>query len=293
MLVRSWGKLNLALPYTVDMRSLVRQLRERSGGALLFRFLGREGVVLFLLPLAALALSFSLRPNFLVSILLFLGLPSAYLAFRYSKYVLKVSLFSLIASLPLMVILEYVGGLSMSWAFPPSSFHFQLFGRVYMEVLLWAFLNIFAAVMFYEAIFENHRRVSLWNKNMWVLVRYLSVWIGLFFLAWIITDGSISLPYFYLLFGIILFLYPILMTWLYYPRILHKIAYTTLYFSYLSLLYEITALKMGWWYFPGNEFIGYISLLDVTFPLEEFLFWIVLFAPAVVCAYEYLDDDHR
>ena len=229
--------------------------------------------------------------DFFVSILLFLGLPALYISFRSPKYILKSLLFSLLASLPLMVIIEYIGGPSKAWAFSPSLFGYHIFGKVSIEVLLWAFLNIYTVVIFYEHIFEHHKKVYIWNKKMLTLIYYLLAWIVLFILSLIITSGTIAVPYFYLIFGFVIFIFPVVIAWFRYPKILPKMAYSLIYFSYLSILYELTALTYGWWYFPGNQFIGHISLFRLTFPIEEFLFWIILFAPAVISAFEYLDDD--
>lgn len=275
------------------MRPIIEQFQERKKEILLGKFFNRDGLILILLPILAVLISFAFRPNFFYSILIFLGLPTVYISLQAPSYIKKVAIFSLIASLPLMIILEYVGGLSLAWAFPPSIFHFELFGRIHLEVLLWAFLNISLVVLFYEYVFDRHKKITIWNNNMWILVRYLLIWASIFAVFFLATNGNIVLPYFYLILGIILFFYPIVMTWLYYPKIIPKILYTTLYFSYLSLLYEITALKLGWWYFPGHNFVGMVSIFGTTFPIEELIFWIILFAPAVACAFEYLDDDHR
>lgn len=252
-----------------------------------------DGFVLFLLPLLSAAIVFLCRINFFESILLFLGLPALYLSVRAPRYAAKTFVFSFISAVPLMIILEYVGGLSFAWGFPPSVFSYHILGRVNLEVVLWAFLNIYSVVIFYEYIFERHHKVPIWNKRMWTLVRYLLIWIILFGLLYSVYGGNIAIPYFYFLFGCAVFIFPVFMTWLKYPRILHKILYVLLYFSYLSFVYEILALKNGWWFFPGSQFIGYITVLGVTFPIEEFIFWIILFAPAVVGAFEYLDDDRR
>lgn len=128
---------------------------------------------------------------------------------------------------------------------------------------------------------------------MWALIRYLLVWVILFVLVLIFSSQPLVVPYFYLVFGLVIFIFPIAMMWLYYPRNLPKITLSLFYFTYLSFLYEIVALMNGWWYFPGTEFIGYVSFGDISFPIEEFVFWIILFAPAVISAFEYLDDDLR
>ena len=61
----------------------------------------------------------------------------------------------------------------------------------------------------------------------------------------------------------------------------------------MNFIYDIAALKLGWWTFPGTEFIGWISIAGVSFPIEEFIFWIILFALGVLSYYEYFDDDEK
>jgi hypothetical protein len=276
------------------MRTIREQLSIRMHNGVLKYFFSRDGLVLLLLPIIATLISFYLRPNFLVSILLFLGLPSLYIAFRVPKYLSRAVIFSLVASIPLMIIIEYVGGDSLSWAFPPSFFDFHLFGRVSLEVVIWAFFNVLSVVLFYEFIFDHHHgRLPMWNGRMWSLLRYIGGWVLLFVIFLSFSKDTSAVPYFYFCFGVVVFLYPIFMTWLYYPRILPKIGYTAFYFTFLSVLYEVVALNLGWWSFPGEEFIGSVSFQGIQFPLEELFFWILLFAPAVACAFEYLEDDHH
>jgi hypothetical protein len=275
----------------LTMRSVILQLKRKFQAPLFKNLSFSNCLVLLLLPLFAVVVSFIFHPNFFTSVLLFLGLPAVYISTRAPKYIFKSIIFSLLASLPLIVIIDYIGRFSSAWAFPPSLFHFVIMGRVKLEPLLWAFLNIYTVVIFYEYLFDNHVKVRVWSKKMWALVRYLLVWVVLFALALIFLSEPITIPYFYLVFGLIIFIFPIVMTWLYYPRILPKIVLSLIYFSYLSFLYEVTALINGWWYFPGTQFVGYVTFGNISFPLEELVFWIILFAPSVISAFEYLDDD--
>ena len=58
-------------------------------------------------------------------------------------------------------------------------------------------------------------------------------------------------------------------------------------------MYELTALKLGWWDFPSRDFVGWVSILGTRFPLEEFVFWLCLFAMAILTYYEFFDDDQK
>ena len=58
------------------------------------------------------------------------------------------------------------------------------------------------------------------------------------------------------------------------------------------LAYEVTAFYLGQWHFPG-EYIGTVILLGASFPLEEFIIWIVLSAAVVLSYYELFIDDFK
>ena len=60
-----------------------------------------------------------------------------------------------------------------------------------------------------------------------------------------------------------------------------------------SFIYEVTALKLGWWIFPGQEFIGYITLFNVSFHIEDLLFWFILFALAILSYYNYFEENEK
>ncbi len=103
----------------------------------------------------------------------------------------------------------------------------------------------------------------------------------------------LNIPYFYLWFGIILLLVPVVAQFMTHSRMDMKILKTSAYFFYLTFIYEVTALQLGWWDFPGSKFIGWVTILGVKFPIEELAFWIFLFSMAIISYYEFFDDDEK
>jgi len=68
----------------------------------------------------------------------------------------------------------------------------------------------------------------------------------------------------------------------------------TAYFFYFNIIYELTALKLGWWYFPkNNQFLGEVTMLGLSFPVEELFFFIIFGAAAVLATFELFDEDHK
>ena len=60
---------------------------------------------------------------------------------------------------------------------------------------------------------------------------------------------------------------------------------------FFFLSFELTALKLDQWRFPGEN-IGHVQLFGLLFPFEEFIFWIVFGTPIILSYYElFVDDD--
>lgn len=111
--------------------------------------------LLILFPIASVVLSLTFSVNFLVSILLFFGLPSLWLSFRTWSQVSKTFLFSLILSVPLGIFIDYIATIDNSWFVPISVFPFRLFGVVPIEDLIWGFFLIYSIVIFYEHFLDK------------------------------------------------------------------------------------------------------------------------------------------
>lgn len=46
------------------------------------------------------------------------------------------------------------------------------------------------------------------------------------------------------------------------------------------------------WVYEGNNYIGWISLFNTSFPFEELFFWMMFYAASIVSYYELFIDDH-
>ena len=64
------------------------------------------------------------------------------------------------------------------------------------------------------------------------------------------------------------------------------------YFVALGLSQELTGLRLKYWSFPGTHYIGWVTIINYKFPMEELLFWIIIFSTCVLCYFEFMDDNH-
>lgn len=254
-----------------------------------------ETLVLILLPFISSVISIFFNLNALWSVVLFLVLPSIVLSLLKPKSILKSTIFS-VFTIPVLLIIDYISHIKGQWIVPYTSFNFKIFNVVPVEDLLWVFFLTYATVMFYEYYLDTQKKrkevfEAKFIKIAIIFVLIPSVW---FILGFNISNSFFDIPYFYLIWGTIGMLIPLLFVVFKYPSLFTKLVWIGLYFFYLTFLYEITALYLGWWYFPeASQFIGWVNLLGLKFPLEEFGFWLVMCAMATITWYEFWDDDMK
>lgn len=239
-------------------------------------------------PLIAALISFKLNVNAFFSTIVFYGIPAVYLSFKKPAFIKKALLFSTI-SIPAIIVIDYIAEVSGAWLIPRSLLP-KLFGYVPIEVISWAFLHLLAVVMFYEYFFDKRTRSKLFYPREKLLFLPILFIFSLFLSLLFFTEKIFIVPYWYLIFGLLLIVPPILFEEYRYPKVFLKLVKASTYFIYLNFIYELTAIKLGWWSFPGTQYIGWISFSNISFPFEEFFFWIILFTLAVLSLYEYFFD---
>ena len=249
-------------------------------------------IILLVFPIIGVIISYLFNINAFGSVLIFFGLPSLYLTIRASKYSKRALVFSFLASIFLMIIIDYIAHLTGQWIIPNSILP-RIFDYVTIEVIVWCILNCYFVVMFYEYFVHHHFTKQLWSQKIrYLFIGGLSLFI-LFLFVYNFFPAYLQIPFFYFWFGIILILIPVILQFFTHPKFISKFLETAAYFFYLTLTYEITALQLGWWDFPSEKFIGWVSIFDIRFPLEELIFWLILFAMGILTFYEYFDDDEQ
>lgn len=243
-------------------------------------------------PIAAVGFSFLIGADTLVSTLLFFGVPALYLSLINKRCVGMAAVFSIIFSIPFAIMLDYVMEVTRGWYIPVSVFDpYRILGYVTIEQLIWLFLYVYLVVMFYETFLDKRCTHKLFYPKLKYLVVILYIVFGTFIIIHLTRHEILEIDYFYLKFGIVLGLLPLLFALMRFPDMWGAFLVTGAYFFYLSFTYEITALMLGQWSFPAaNQFIGFLEFGKVAFPFEEFFFWILLGAMAVLSYYRFFGE---
>lgn len=252
----------------------------------------RQLIVLYILPLLAVFLALLAHVNYLGTIILFWGIPSLLLTIWAREKSLKTTLLALSATILLMN-LDVIFYASKQWYVESTVFPNRLFGLVAWEDFIYFFLFVYFPVIFWEHFFEKQKHERPWGKHMTLLTVTSLLFSFTILAAWIWAPALLRVPYFYLVVVMLFTVIPLVLEIRKRPQFGIKFIRVGLYFGYVAILYELTALYLKIWNYPSTQFVGWIEITGLRFPIEELFAWILLGTATILTWYEYFDDDNR
>lgn len=231
-----------------------------------------------------------LKLGYLWGVIIYLVIPSVYITLQKTSIFKKASLFSLLLSAPLVLVFNYMATVSKAWA-EISTFNIKILGTFPIETFFWAFSITYLTIVFYEYFFDLDRIKTRFSNNLKYLITVLIVLVIVFGIIYIVNKNILIIKYFYIYFAVGLFIIPPLIVILMHPRLMNKFIYQGLFFLVLSIIYEITAVYVGHWFFPGN-YVGFVQILNIKSPIEEYI-WLTFCVPSTLAIYEIFADDEK
>src|SRR3989344_239787 len=189
-------------------------------------------IILTVYPIIAAIFSLTIKPNALLSVFIFFGIPSIFLSFRQPAHIKKAALFSLVG-IPALVFIDYIAHITRAWLVPNSVFPFRLFGYVTIENIIWIFFHLYLVVIYFEHFVAHHFRDKLiQSKTKYLFLLVFSIFT--FFLAlYYFKPQMLYIRYWYMVFGLIFILIPIILERLAFPKVFTKILKVAPFFVYL------------------------------------------------------------
>ncbi len=248
--------------------------------------------VIFLFTLLGIFVTLFFEPKPIISALIFFTFPTIYMISKNRKLPYKKILTTSVLLTILIGILDILITASKGWLVPDEQLviKMRLFGFAPIDEILWFFLLIFFLLVFYDYFIEKEKTKTLSKNVRWLvlLIGITTAIVSLLFLFGLIA----KIKFVYIFVGFIYMIPPFIIIVLKKPRFIKKFFFVTLPFFLINLAHELTALKIGQWNFPG-EYIGTVTLFGLSFPFEEFFFYIIL-GPAIGLAYyELFFDDMK
>ena len=243
--------------------------------------------LLILMPIVAAIATLVFSVNLLESTLLFFGLPAAYLSLRRKGIILRSLVYATTIAV-ISILTDYLAERDQSWV-STSIFEIRIAESVPIEALVWLFLFTYLIVAYFQYFHDRSPHRVIGKRMPLVFLTALAViaWVGLTAL----TDAHFTVEYYYIKFGLAFLLAPLIVFLLSFPRYLKTLLKIMPYFFAVGLLNLIVSLDQGLWAYPGQNFVGWVRLGSYRFPIEELVFWIILYAPFLISQFELFNND--
>jgi hypothetical protein len=233
------------------------------------------------------------RVDIIVSVILYLAIPSLYLWLRETKNAKKILFASVVIGVFLGIAYDLIVELNKVWVIHYSIFPFGVIvlGDTPLGDFFWAFLILFSSITFYEHFLDDEKEPGLSKHCAGGVGVSLIIFLMAVLFSFSSSASKLTNQDAYTILGS-LSIVPLLLLLISSSKLRYKIAWLTLFFFVLNLTFEITAILLNQWSFPG-KYITMIGGFGIYFPVEEFIFWILLGIPSLIVCYEFIFDDGK
>ncbi len=227
----------------------------------------------------------SLKGGAFMAVILYFVIPSIYFSYRIPQEIPK-ALVGALLTIPFVAVLDYLALFNKAWEVS-SIFTFRFLGLIPVEDFFYTFWAFYVLQIAFRYFFPSvsTRKIN-WKRTGTFLV-FTTVACVVFALLYLSESPFLTIPYYYACILFIVFIVPSVWLFALYPAYRKPGFRMMLYLFPLMFLYELIALKLGYWWFPSNQYFGMINIVGQHFPFEEFLMWIVFFSPAALAFSEY------
>ncbi len=243
----------------------------------------KDHIILIVLAVLSFLITIYARAGVLGATVLFLGLPAIYISWRYPEGIKDSIIFSLATALPTAIIIDNLGVANSQWLVPSSVISYRFLGTTVVEIFIWCILSVYVPLIYYLYMFKREQKGS--HQKIFILTGSILI---IYLFVKLLAPSLLIFPFAYLWMGIFIIALPIAVSAARKPGIIRPMAKIVPYFFVLSLLFEIAAVILSLWIYPGY-YLAWLQLGSIGFPLEELVFWVMLLAPCVVASYELFD----
>ncbi len=227
------------------------------------------------------------KPVYLLSIIVVLVPPSIANFLWLKKSRKKILVFSLVSTFLFAFAIELSSRLANTW--DVQSTLPRLLGIIPLENILFAFLNIFWVLSFYEYFVDRDTTIKI-SKRFKYLIILFSTFSFIIFSLYVYNPKAIEMNYFMM--AIIVLIIPSIAIFGRKPMLLKKTIVPTLFFAIVFFIYEVVSLKIGSWWWPGTYLDTFI-IFGKVFPLDDIIIWYFLSTITLIGGYEFFADDWK
>lgn len=228
-----------------------------------------------------------IKPSYLISILIVLVPPTIINFIWLKKSRRKIFIFSISATILFAVAIELASRLANSW--DVSSTLPRLFDIIPIENIIFAFINFFWVLSFYEYFVDKDSSNKISNKFNSLIILFSAFSLIIFFL-YFYNSKWVTINYFTV--AVITLIIPSFIIFKKNIKLLKKTILPTGFFAIVFFVYEIISIKIGSWWWPG-EYLFPIKISGIIFPIDDVIIWYFLSTIALIGGYEFFADDFK
>lgn len=211
--------------------------------------------------------------------------PTIYLALRdeknWKKIFISTFVFGVLFLFPFDLIAEY----TRTWDTLSYIFSYHIAGvELTVDNLIWGMLMTMYTIIFYQHFVSRDKTSQISPRLVSAVI--LSIIVTCVIVAILFKYPTFfSWRYPYLVLGMLAILPPLVLGFRK-PSYIPKMTTIMMYFSLFYFIQEIFGVTFHYWAYPGNNYIGWVNILGITFPFEELFFWMLWYAPTLISYYE-------
>ncbi|OGM99696.1 MAG: hypothetical protein A3B91_01490 [Candidatus Yanofskybacteria bacterium RIFCSPHIGHO2_02_FULL_41_29] len=216
---------------------------------------------------------------------------ATFLGLRKKKNWKKVISGSLVFGLLFGVILEFIAHVTLAWQVPNTIFPFRILGASTIEGLIGYIPMTLLVLVFYEHFFDEDISHKI-SPRIWSAIIPAILAIVLITFIYLTNPSRLMFSHPYLKIGLAAII-PMIWQITRKPSLLLKYLKLSASLFFVFFIFEIVGVTFNYWIFPGNNYMGMVTYLGRTFPVEEIIFWMLLYPPTIVSYYEKFIDDEK
>lgn len=203
----------------------------------------------------------------------------------------KIIVGSLVFGVLFGAILEFIAHVTLAWQVPNTIFPFRILGASTMEALLGYIPMTCLVLIFYEHFFDKDINHKI-SPHIWQAITPSLLAGGLIIIIYLINPSRLIFSDPYLKMGLAAII-PVVWQLTRSPRLIVKYIKLTASLFFVFFVFEVIAVRFNYWIFPGNEYLGHVTYFGQTFPVEEIIFWMLLYPATIASYYERFVDDNK
>jgi len=216
---------------------------------------------------------------------------AAFLGFRKKKNWRKLIAGSLVFGVLFGAILEFIAHITLAWQVPNTIFQFRILGASTFEALLGYMPMTLLILIFYEHFFDEDINHKI-SPHIWFAIIPAILVMMLITVIYLTNPSRLIFSHPYLKMGIVAII-PMVWQIVKRPPLLLKYLKLSASLFFVFFIFEIVGVTFNYWIFPGNNYLGLVTYFGRTFPVEEIIFWMLLYPATIASYYEKFIDDER